>query len=329
MKKIILIIPYFGKLPNYFPLWLKSIEYNPTINFLLITDDKTKYSYPKNIKVIYSQFEEIQKKIKNIFDFNVKINKPYKLCDYRPFYNIIFDSEIKNYDFWGYCDIDLIFGNIRKFLTDEILEEYEKIYTRGHLTLFKNSLKVNSAIRYTKINPNFYNYKEALTTDYACHFDEWGGISRIFLEENVKQYDNIDFADLDVKDYNFKMLFEEKLKNKYGIFEWNKGKLEFITKNNVKKEVIYAHFQKRKMQVEVSNFEAEKFTVVPNKFLNYTKVDEKLLNKYTNSSINVYIINNFKYYKKRIKGIIEKAKNGAIKQRLYRFKKKIIRRNQK
>jgi len=29
--------------------------------------------------------------------------------------------------FWGYCDIDLIFGNIRAFMTDELLNEYDII----------------------------------------------------------------------------------------------------------------------------------------------------------------------------------------------------------
>ena len=47
---------------------------------------------------------------------------------------------VKKYDFWGYCDLDLIFGDIRKFVNEEVLNTYEKIYNRGHLTLFKNSL---------------------------------------------------------------------------------------------------------------------------------------------------------------------------------------------
>ena len=35
MKKIIIIIPYFGEFPNYFDLWMKSVKYNSDIDFLL------------------------------------------------------------------------------------------------------------------------------------------------------------------------------------------------------------------------------------------------------------------------------------------------------
>ena len=34
MKKIIIIIPYFGEFPNYFDLWMKSVKYNSDIDFL-------------------------------------------------------------------------------------------------------------------------------------------------------------------------------------------------------------------------------------------------------------------------------------------------------
>ena len=44
--KIVMILPYFGKLPNYFDLWLQSAEKNSTIDWLIYTDDFTAYNYP-------------------------------------------------------------------------------------------------------------------------------------------------------------------------------------------------------------------------------------------------------------------------------------------
>lgn len=38
MTKIALVIPWFGMLKNYNDFWFKSIEFNPTIDFILITD---------------------------------------------------------------------------------------------------------------------------------------------------------------------------------------------------------------------------------------------------------------------------------------------------
>ena len=69
MLSIVFICPYFGKLPkNQFPLWLKSCKYNYNIDWIIFTDDKTKYDYPTNVKVIYMKFDEfkdiLQKKLK-------------------------------------------------------------------------------------------------------------------------------------------------------------------------------------------------------------------------------------------------------------------------
>lgn len=40
MNRIALIIPYFGKLPNYFHLWKESCKKNTAIDFILLTDNK-------------------------------------------------------------------------------------------------------------------------------------------------------------------------------------------------------------------------------------------------------------------------------------------------
>ena len=48
MKSVVLILPYFGKLPDIFPLFLKTAEKNPDIQFLIITDSSEffeKYYY--------------------------------------------------------------------------------------------------------------------------------------------------------------------------------------------------------------------------------------------------------------------------------------------
>lgn len=55
MKKIILILPYFGKLPNFFYLWLQSAINNSTIDFLIVTDCVIQYEIESNIKILSSQ----------------------------------------------------------------------------------------------------------------------------------------------------------------------------------------------------------------------------------------------------------------------------------
>lgn len=66
MKKqtsICYVIPYFGKLPAGFKMWLLSCSANDTIDWILYTDDYTEYDYPNNVKVHYCSYEDIKNKI--------------------------------------------------------------------------------------------------------------------------------------------------------------------------------------------------------------------------------------------------------------------------
>lgn len=47
--KICFWIPYFGQLPRDIELFLESCKYNCNFNWVLYTDDKTKFNYPNNV----------------------------------------------------------------------------------------------------------------------------------------------------------------------------------------------------------------------------------------------------------------------------------------
>ena len=136
MKDICFIIPYFGKFNNYFQLFLNSCAYNENCDWIIITDDERQFIYPENIIIKYCTFEDICKKIRGKFDFDISIETPYKLCDYRPFYGRIFSDFLAGYKFWGHCDIDMIFGNISSFIKKGDMEAYDKIGIMGHCTIY-------------------------------------------------------------------------------------------------------------------------------------------------------------------------------------------------
>lgn len=97
MKSIIIIIPYFGKLPTLFPFWLQSALNNPTIDFLFITDANIQPM--QNIKVINKTFSLLKEEIQSKFNFEIKLETPYKLCDFKPAYGYIFNEQIKDMTF--------------------------------------------------------------------------------------------------------------------------------------------------------------------------------------------------------------------------------------
>ena len=106
---IVLIIPYFGKLPEWIILFLKSCEYlDGKIDFLFFTDDEniSCINRPSNVKYYVVSFDWLVKYIETK-GLGV-LSSAYKLCDYKPLYGYIFQEYIEGYDYWGYCDIDTL-----------------------------------------------------------------------------------------------------------------------------------------------------------------------------------------------------------------------------
>ena len=98
MKKIVYIVPYFGKFPINFQIWLNSCGKNSTIDWLIFTVDRRNFEYPSNGKVNYIAFEDFKDKIQSKYDFNITIDSYWRICLFRPAFGEIFAEYIKEYD---------------------------------------------------------------------------------------------------------------------------------------------------------------------------------------------------------------------------------------
>lgn len=117
MNRIALIMPHFGHFNNYFKFWLRSCCNNPKIDFLIFTDDSNAIAYINayggaNIKVFEMSLADLKQLFESKLHQTICLETPYKLCDFRALYGILFADYLKAYDFWGHCDNDLIFGNL-------------------------------------------------------------------------------------------------------------------------------------------------------------------------------------------------------------------------
>lgn len=312
-RSIVLIVPYFGKLPNYFSLWLTSCKYNPTVNWILYTDCKGEHIYPSNVKVVECSFKDIQNQIQSIFDFDIELGNPYKLCDYKPTYGEVFQKDIAAYDFWGYCDVDLIFGNIRKFLTEEILEKYDRVLALGHFSIFKNNTAVNGTYR-NSIESDV-PHKRVFTNAKHFGFDEHGKnhLNDLFENSAYKTYiNNKIFADINSFFKHFVSTYARKLvklseieeltdnenwKGKSTIYSFNRGNLfrhQLLDNELTEMEYMYVHLQKRGMQVKPS-VKTDQFLIVPSKFIPLQEVSKRTLKKYGSPKI---------FYHRRVKRLL-------------------------
>ena len=271
VDSIILIIPYFGKFPNYFNLFLASAGKNKTIDFLFITDDHTDYNYPKNTKVIYETFDNIKLLFNNYFlnnfGIDVKFDRPYKLCDYRPFYNCIFKQYVSGYDYVGWCDVDTILGDLRKYLNEINFCSYKKIFAGGHFSLIHNDDFIANLLVNAGTSDYYYTFRECVfMNEHTIHFDEYNGINRILYIYGYDMYQNYDvIADLNFLKRNFYLLNDDfTSENVKWIFKYINGSLYGINEFGEEREFMYVHLQKRTM--EFSNVFTN-YYIIPNKFV--------------------------------------------------------------
>lgn len=306
MKRIGFIVPYFGKLPNNFQIWLNSCAKNPSVNWLIFTNDRSEFVVPPNVSIHFWEYQQLVKKFENHFDFPLGLENPYKLTDFKVAYGEIFKDYLVDFEYWGYCDIDLVFGNIRKFITDEILDKYDKILSNGHLTLFRNSDEINA--HYKTSLSGVQPYKEVFSTPRHFYFDEWGanGINYIFSSLGKEFYQKIIFHDVFPRKYRF---YSSQLKNKENnknnnIYFWDNGSLYryYLSpqKEVIREELLYVHFLRRKMETNYNKEHAQRVLMVPNKYQTLGHdIDNPYISKLLGRKLNMDYLRFWQYHAKR------------------------------
>lgn len=281
--KILIIIPYFGNFPKYFDLFLMSAKNNPSFDFLIITDNKN-YKSSENVFFENQTFNGLKNKIQTFFDFEISIDRPHKLCDFKPSYGYVFKEFLDNYDYWGYCDVDVILGDLDKFYNKFILEGFDKIGSIGHFTLYKNTDSINSLFM-AKYNDNLV-YKEVFSSKKSYAFDEYhcsiGSINHIFDNSNYA-VKNDNFA-LNFYYDKFQFIRTSETNLTPVIAQYKNGKticIEISEKNIYTKEYPYIHLHKREMAFDSSVFDENNFYIVPNKFITLKdSIDYESFKKY-------------------------------------------------
>ncbi|MBQ3111120.1 MAG: hypothetical protein IJC69_08290 [Clostridia bacterium] len=242
--KIGVITVWLGEFPDTFELWVKSVEYNPDVNFIFITDQDYE-SKIGNLKIVKMTLEEIKQLAIEKLGMNIVLPRAYKLCDFKPVYGVIFDEYIKGYDYWGCCDIDLIFGNITHFTELYELKKYDKFLDEGHFALYRNTDECNN---YYKKCGSYYNYDEVFTSENNFVFDERNRINNIYLFNGYPLFQGTIYANINPAFERFQCC---RLKNyKHQVFYWEKGTVyrAFLKGNKVfKEEFCYIHLLKRKL----------------------------------------------------------------------------------
>eukprot|EP00937_MAST-01D_sp_MAST-1D-sp2_P002069 g2069.t1 len=105
----------------------------------------------------------------------------YKWNDYKVLYAVLFEDWIKECEFWGYGDMDVVYGNMRAILTDDYLAKFDVLSNagRGRLTgpwsILRNTprlskIAMSSECGYETNHP----WKDLLTDSAYYNYDELG-----------------------------------------------------------------------------------------------------------------------------------------------------------
>ena len=169
-RSVLLINTWFGPYPRWMPAFLQSCAANPDVDWLLFTDHR-----PPAVALPNVRFERLTLDGLNALATE-KLGAPvrkegYSQVDLKPAYGAIFEDFIGDHDFWGHCDLDVMWGRIRRFVTDELLERHailssRKHATSGHFTIFRNTPEVNGVFR------NVPGWEQMLAEPKLHAFDE-------------------------------------------------------------------------------------------------------------------------------------------------------------
>lgn len=283
MKQYAALCCYFGKWPSQFGHWLKSCSYNDGIDFFLVSDIPVEgYYVPANVHVVNMSFAQVVELIRQKFlPLKVSVDRPYKLCDFKTAYGYIFDNLFEGYDYWGFFDIDTIWGDIVKFIPENQDSHLVKIFPCGHLSFIRNLAPWNkiyelvnevagTTCRNNMEGKKVAKWEDCFSSPESHYYDEEGGLEPMIAarpELTQKCYSNVDFDNVLPPwrfDHFYCINFPEK--SSHLVYSFEEGHLyrHYLKGLTiVKEEVSYMHASKRHIEVCISD--SSRFVIYPSR----------------------------------------------------------------
>ena len=173
MKSIIIFIDYFGRWPSWFEMFLESCRKNATISWCIHTDCEIPPNAPPNVQFIRESFDVYCKDISDKLGVLFRPETPYNICNLKPMIGYLYKNLHSGFDYYGWGDLDVIYGDIRSIytpgvLTHTVISTHRHICS-GHLTLFKNDSWLHEAFlslegwKARLANPVRFQWHESLT----------------------------------------------------------------------------------------------------------------------------------------------------------------------
>lgn len=246
--KITVLSLYIGQWHPLLPLFVKSAAANPVISWKLIGSPlppTVATPLPSNVSHVPLTLRDFEAVVKSQLGLDVHIDNPQKLCDFRPALGMLFPELIEKSYFWGFCDTDIIVGDLSNFINQEILDRYPKLWIRGHFSLFRNCRQMNELFM---AGGRHLDYREVMEDPKPRIFDEWKGMALILDSEDISVYKAECMGDIDSSTYQIRLVNRENFSPQTLIYHAPKLYQVFFDpkiQSIQKRELMYIHYQKR------------------------------------------------------------------------------------
>lgn len=153
------------------PFYWETCRFNSSVDWLFYTDCGVPENCPPNVKIINISYESYCRFVSDKLSLTFQPTNPYKLCDIKPLLGHLHEDELKNYDFWAFGDIDVVYGDLRAYFDEKRLADKDLFSTlarrvSGHLCLIRNTQEMRLA--YQKVS----NWQDLISKNEHVAFDE-------------------------------------------------------------------------------------------------------------------------------------------------------------
>ena len=198
----------------------------------------------------------------------------------------------------------------------ELLDRYDKLFGRGHFSLYRNCPLINGLYR-TEVDGKPL-YREIFQDEKSRLFDEWTGIDRIFQIRGIPIYDSPVVADIQSASYHFMVNSDREDQERPQVFFWRetegRGRIFRYYRDHgeiVRQEFMYIHLQKRDMTA-ADEIDGD-FLIVPNEFISGRGLAPYLDDPETEDEVAAAMIRT--YYRRRLVNWQQVRKNMARRLR--------------
>lgn len=217
------------------PAFLLSCGANRDVQWLIYSDIDPLEGVPPNVAFKPTTISELNNRCSTLLGTKIDIQRR-KLCDLKITYGVIFADDLRPFDFWSCSDLDIVWGNIRQFATDQRLLAYDIFSSRkdklsGHCTLYRNTPEIN------RLFERIPNVRALLATSHYEHLDE-RELTKYVRSERV--YWNEELATNGA--------YQKELSD--ASLRWSNGRTFGVDG----RELMYVHFHKLKQQMTTIDF---------------------------------------------------------------------------